>query len=165
MLPILIPHENVIQNTQLERLKQRIFSTYNSLVPCFVYPYNYFLQKHFWCLGQIIPPLLQSTVVYLPKKHSLILPLRCYHVCVTSQTIKSFYYNDNTKGRVMFPSFIAIEIFYCKYLRAFFIYILLSYLEVDLYCIFKSLVNKIHRIIEVDRFRGSRNISVWKHFK
>ena len=81
----------------------------------------------------------------LPKKHSLILPLRCYHVCVTSQTIKSFYYNDNTKGRVAFPSFIAIEIFYCKYLRAFFIYILLSCLEVVLYCIFKSLVNKIHR--------------------
>ena len=65
----------------------------------------------------------------LPKKHSLILPLRCYHVCVTSQTIKSFYYNDNTKGRVAFPSFIAIEIFYCKYLRAFFIYILLSCLK------------------------------------
>ena len=89
----------------------------------------------------------------LPKKHSLILPLRCYHVCVTSQTIKSFYYNDNTKGRVAFPSFIAIEIFYCKYLRAFFIYILLSCLEVVWYCIFKSLVNKIHRI----RFCGSRH--------
>lgn len=93
----------------------------------------------------------------LPKKHSLILPLRCYHVCVTSQTIKSFYYNDNTKGRVAFPSFIAIEIFYCKYLRAFFIYILLSCLEVVLYCIFKSLVNKI--------FRGSRHWRIWKYFK
>ena len=97
----------------IERLKKNSASSlflswyHNSCCVCFVYPYNYFLQKT-WCLGRIIPPLLQSTVVFLLRKTWLNITSEMFSCLCQNAIISKCFIVNKIKGYDLLISHIKI---------------------------------------------------------
>ena len=107
------PHENFLhmQHHRKAKEKQRIFSL-SLLIPqqllCMLcVPIQLFFTKT-WCLGRIIPPLLQSTVVFLLRKTWLNITSEMFSCLCQNAIISKCFIVNKIKGYDLFISHLKI---------------------------------------------------------